>query len=174
VSIYRIERLDRSHERGEFTCGKEPLDLFLRTLVSQYEKRRLGRTYVAVLPDEKKVRGYYTLASGAVAFENLPQPATRKLPRHPLPVVLLARLAVDQSAQGKGLGKLLLMDAFSRCLALAQQLGVHAVEVDAIDDEAVAFYQKYGFVSLLDNPRHLYLAMATIEDAFGENAAGLS
>jgi GNAT superfamily N-acetyltransferase len=75
---------------------------------------------------------------------------------------------VDQAAQGQGLGGPLLADALKRCLGLAGQLGIHAVEVDAIDDQAKAFYEKYGFVPLLDNPRHLYLPVATIEDAFGE------
>ena len=163
-----IEPLGRAHQRAEFCCGKPPLDNFLHALVSQYEKRRLGRTYVAVRPGEERVLGYYTLASGSVAFENLPGKAAKKLPRHPVPVVLLARLAVDQAAQGQGLGGLLLADALKRCLGLAGQLGIHAVEVDAIDDQAKAFYEKYGFVPLLDNPRHLYLPVATIEDAFGE------
>jgi GNAT superfamily N-acetyltransferase len=169
MAEWSVEPLDRSHERAEFACGKGPLDNFLRSLVSQYEKRRLGRTYVAVRPGEKRVLGYDTLASGAVSFENLPQPATRKLPRHPVPVILLARLAVDQSAQGQGLGGFLLADALRRCLSLAGQLGVHAVEVDAVDDQARAFYERYGFVALQDDPLHLYLPVATVEDAFGDD-----
>jgi GNAT superfamily N-acetyltransferase len=163
-----IEPLSRAHERGEFCCGKGPLDQFLHSLVSQYEKRRLGRTYVVTRPSEKRVLGYYTLASGAVSFEKLPAKAAKKLPRHPVPVVLLARLAVDQSTQGQGLGRVLLTDALRRCLALANQLGVHAVEVDAIDEQAKAFYEKYGFVALEDNPRHLYLPIATLAAAFQE------
>lgn len=163
-----IEPLGRSHERGEFCSGKAPLDAFLHSLVSQYQKRRLGQTYVAVRPDQKRVWGYYTLASGAVSFENLPQKAARKLPRHPVPVILLARLAIDQAVQGQGLGQHLLMDALRRCLALAEQIGTHAVEVDAIDEGAKAFYEKHGFVALRDSPLHLYLPIATIEDAFGE------
>jgi GNAT superfamily N-acetyltransferase len=167
MADWQVEPLDRSHERDEFACGKAPLDNFLRTLVSQYEKRRLGRTYVAVRPGEKRVCGYYTLASGAVSFENLPEKASKKLPRHPVPVVLLARLAIDQTVQGQGLGGWLLANALRRCLSLAGQLGVHAVEVDAIDEQAKAFYEKYGFVALRDNPLHLYLPVTTIEDAFG-------
>jgi GNAT superfamily N-acetyltransferase len=171
MAEWSVERLDRSHGRGEFTCGKAPLDSFLRTLVSQYEKRRLGRTYVVVRPGEKRVLGYYTLASGAVAFENLPEQATKKLPRHPVSVILLARLAVDQSVQGQGLGDFLLADALRGCLSLAQPLGVHAVAVDAIDDQAKAFYERYGFVALQDDPLHLYLPMATVEDAFGDEGS---
>lgn len=162
---WQFERLDSSHERDTFTCGKPPLDEFLRRLASQYEKRNLGRTYVAVRPGEKKAYGYYTLASGAIAFQNLPVPPARKLPRHPVPVVLLARLAVDQGAQGQGLGEALLMNALERCLGLADKIGVHAVEVDAIDGQSRVFYERYGFVPLLDNKLHLFLPIATIRDA---------
>lgn len=161
-----IERLGRSHVRGEFACGKSPLDDFIRVLVGQYEKRNLGRTYVALRPGESRVIGYYTLASGAISFRDLPPDAARTLPKHPVPVVLLARLAVDRSARGERLGEALLMDALSRCLGLADPVGIHAAEVDAIDEEAKSFYLKYGFVPLLDDPHHLYLPIATIQSAF--------
>jgi GNAT superfamily N-acetyltransferase len=165
---WRIERLDRSHERGEFTCGKPPLDDFLRVLVNQYEKRNLGRTYVAVRMGEKRVSGYYTLATGAVSFQDLPHAAAKKLPKHPVPVILLARLAVDRGVQGQGLGQALLFDALRRCLELADRLGFHAVEVDAIDQQAQAFYSKYGFAPLLDRERHLYLPVATIRQVLAQ------
>ncbi|HZY86446.1 MAG TPA: GNAT family N-acetyltransferase [Gemmataceae bacterium] len=171
MADWQIERLDKSHQRGEFCCGKAPLDDFLRSLVSQYEKRGLGRTYVAVKPGEKRAYGYYTLASGAVAFAALPTEVARKLPRHPVPVALLGRLAVDQAAQGQGLGAELLMDALHRCLGLSQSLGLFAVEVVAIDDEAKRFYEKYDFLPLLDAERHLYLPMKTILAELGEGAS---
>jgi GNAT superfamily N-acetyltransferase len=164
---WRIERLESSHERGEFCCGKAPLDEFLRSLVGQYEKRKLGRTFVAVLPGDRRVYGYYTLAAGSVPFLNLPPKAAKKLPKHPVPVVLLGRLAVDQPAQGRGLGACLLMDALKRCLAASRELGVHAVEVMAIDQQAKAFYVKYGFTPLPDEALHLYLPLKTVEEALG-------
>jgi GNAT superfamily N-acetyltransferase len=160
---WRIEPFDSTHGRGGFCCGKAPLDDFLRSRVSQYERRRLGRTFVAVRPDQKKVLGYYTLAAGSVSFEHLPPAAARKLPKHPAPVALLGRLAVDRAAQGRGLGVFLLMNALKRCLELSARLGIHAVEVLAIDDEAKRFYLKYGFIPLLDNDRHLYFPVKTIE-----------
>ena len=169
MAKWSVERLERGHDRSEFRSGKEALDNFLRALVTQYEKRRLGRTYVVVRPGEKRVLGYFTLASGAIAFENLPPKAAKKLPRQPVPVILLARLALDESVQGQGLGGFLLVDALQRCRSLAKQLGVHAVEVDAIDDQARTFYERYGFVTLQDDPRHLYLPMATVEDVFGDD-----
>ncbi|MFO0929120.1 MAG: GNAT family N-acetyltransferase [Gemmataceae bacterium] len=165
MAEWEVVPLARSHERHEFTCGKEPLDRFLHALVNQYEKRRIGRTFVAVRAGEKRVLGYYTLASGAIPFASFPPEASRKLPRHPVPAILLARLAVDQSAQGQGLGGILLGDALLRCLALAEQLGVYAIEVEAIDQQARTFYERHGFALLLDDQLHLYLPMATIERA---------
>jgi GNAT superfamily N-acetyltransferase len=167
MSEWKIERLSRSHERASFSCGKPSLDDFLRSLVTQYEKRNLGRTYVAVRGGERRVIGYYTLASGAIPFQNLPALAAKKLPRHPVPVILLARLAVDQGVQGQGLGEFLLLDALRRCLEIGEGLGSHAVEVDAIDDPARAFYRRYGFVSLEDSELHLYLPLTTIRAVLG-------
>jgi GNAT superfamily N-acetyltransferase len=160
-----IERLAKSHERSGFSCGKPPLDDFIRTLVTQYEKRNLGRSDVALRPGESRVCGYYTLASGAIPFVTVPAAAAKKLPRHPVPVILLARLAVDQHAQGQGLGEALLLDALDRCSSMADSLGIHAVEVAAIDQSAKRFYEKYGFVPLLDADLHLFLSIATIRDA---------
>lgn len=158
-----IESFDKSrHTRSQFACGQPLLDEFLRTQVSQYEKRRLGKTFVAVRPPEHRVLGYYTLAASAVEFAHLPDELAKKLPRHPVPVVLLARLAVDQSAQRRGVGEMLLMDALARSLQLSETLGVHAVEVLAIDDSAARFYKKYGFVPLTDDVRHLFLPIVTI------------
>jgi len=165
---WRLERLDRTHIRDQFDCGKPALDDFVRTLVSQYERRNLGRTYVAVRADLPCVLGYYTIASGAVAFEILPAKSAKKLPRHPVPVVLIARLAVDRSAQGQRLGEKLLLDALARSRELSEQLGIHSVVVDAIDQEAKAFYQKYQFIPLLDNEFHLYLPVSTIHEALGQ------
>jgi GNAT superfamily N-acetyltransferase len=166
---WRIEPLKSGHVRGAFACGKPPLDEFIRRLVSQYEKRNLGRTYVAARTGEKVVLGYYTLASGSVAFQHLPEGSARRLPKHPVPVVLLARLAVDQSVQGQGLGEALLLDALHRCLDLGDKLGIHAVEVDAIDPQARAFYEKYGFVPLRDHTLHLFLPLATIRGVLGRS-----
>ena len=167
MSEWTVERLDRSHERGGFSCGKGPLDEFLKRLVSQYERRNIGRTYVAVRRGEKRVLGYYTLAAGSISFKNLPPSGRRKLPRHPVPVILLARLAVDQSVRGMGLGEFLLVDALVRSAESAEAIGAYAVEVKAKDEKAKSFYEKYGFIPLVDSPLHLYLPIVTIRRAFG-------
>ena len=168
MAEFRIEPFEKAkHQRAAFDCGKAALNEFLRSFVTQYEERRLGRTFVAVrASDPETVSGYYTLAAGSIAFPQLPPEAARRLPRHPVPVVLLARLAVDRSAQGLGLGRTLLVDALQRALGLSASLGVFAVEVLAIDEDAANFYVKFGFTPLLNNVRHLYMPIRAVEEAF--------
>jgi len=165
---WRVDPLAKTHDRSAFSCGKPSLDKFIRELATQYERRDMGRTYVATLPPSPIVLGYYTLAAGAVAFENLPAESSRKLPRHPIPVAHVGRLAVDEKARGQGLGKLLLLDALNRSARLADQAGIFAVEVHALDEDARQFYLKYGFTPLADDPGHLYLPMKTVRKVFGK------
>ena len=162
---WRIERLGPDDVREGFDCGKPSLNDFLLALVSQYEKRNLGRTYVAHQDGDRRVLGYYTLASGSIDAESLPAKQARKLPRHAVPVVLLARLAVDRSVHGRGLGGFLLRDALNRSLDLSEKLGIHAVVVDALDAEANAFYQRFGFLPLTDDDMRLFLPLSTIRAA---------
>lgn len=155
---YRIEPLASAHDRAAFACGEPSLDDFLKRFARQNDDKGLSRTYVAVLPDEPKVCGFYTLSSGAVRFDTLPE----KLPRYPVPVIHLGRLAVDVSAKGQGLGAILLLDALKRAASVSVQLGIYAVEVYALHDAARNFYLKYGFASLSDDAYHLYLPMKAI------------
>jgi GNAT superfamily N-acetyltransferase len=165
VGDWRIERLDRGQVREGFDCGKPSLNEFLHALVSQYEKRNLGRTYVALQEGDQRVLGYYTLASGAITAEGLPAKQAKKLPRHAVPVVLLARLAVDRGVHGRGLGGFLLRDALTRSLDLSEKLGIDAVVVDALDAEAKAFYERFGFLPLTDDEMRLFLPLSTIQSA---------
>lgn len=153
-----IEPLEKSHRREDFDCGETSLNEFLRKYARQNAERGLGRTFVAVLPGEKQVKGYYTLSSGSIAFEAVPE----KLPRYPVPVAHLGRLAVDLTMRGEGLGELLLIDALQRTLAVAEELGIYAVELNALTERAKNFYLKYGFVPLKDDDKHLYLPIKTI------------
>jgi ribosomal protein S18 acetylase RimI-like enzyme len=157
-----IERLKANHDRTAFRCGIPSLDEFVRKLASQYERKHMGRTYVALEPDGDVVRGYYTISAGAVAFATVPPAVRKKLPRHPIPVVHLGRLAVDATAQGRGLGEILLLDAMNRSARAAEELGVFAIEVFAINDAARRFYLKYGFEPLVDDVYHLYLPMRIV------------
>jgi GNAT superfamily N-acetyltransferase len=155
-----IEPFDRGrHERANFDCGVPVLDEWLATQASQFEKRDLARVYVLVAAGEATVKGYYALSSHRVSYEALPVDQAKGLPRIDLPVVLIGRLAVDRRVQGRRLGEFLLIDALRRAEYLAGKLGIRAVEVHAINDEARRFYERYGFLSLLDDPRHLFLPM---------------
>lgn len=111
---------------------------------------------------ESRVAGYYAISSHHVGYESLPADQAKGLPRIDVPVVLLGRLAVDQSARGQGLGSLLMIDALRRAEHLAARLGIRAVEVDAIDEAARQFYLKFGFTPLEDQPNHLFLPMHVI------------
>jgi ribosomal protein S18 acetylase RimI-like enzyme len=157
-----IEGLGADHRRHEFSCGHASLDSFLKQYASQNQGSNYSRTFVATQPGDRIVRGYYSLAAGSVQLENLTDAQRRRLPRHPVPVAHLGRLAVDTAMQGKGLGEHLLLDALSRVSRAGLELGIHAVEVVAIDDAAKRFYLKYGFTELRDDPHHLFISMATV------------
>lgn len=163
MADWLIVPMTDTHERGEFSCGKAPLDVFLQKQAGQYARKRVGRTFVAVRPDSNKVIGYYTLAASAVGFADVPTEVSKKLPKHPVPCVLLGRLAVDVSARGIGLGADLLIDGLKRTLRLADELGVFAVHTHAIDDDARGFYEKFGFRAMLDQPRHMFMPMETVQ-----------
>ena len=160
---WRLERLSRAHRREDFRSGQPPLDRFLQTLATQYEKRKLARTMVAVAANDSRVFGYYTLAAGGISLNDLPPAVARKLPDHPIPVILLGRLAVDQSAQRQGLGAQLLRAALQRCLESSEQVGVFAVTVAALNEDAKRFYLNYGFETLQDNDLNLFLPIKDIE-----------
>jgi GNAT superfamily N-acetyltransferase len=166
MAEWLIERLRPEHDKAGFSCGKPALDAFLHTLVGQYEKRRLGRTFVALEPGQARIAGYYTLAAGSFDLHCLPESVRKKLPKHPLPTIHLGRLAVDRQHHGKRLGETLLFHALHAALDLSETLGIHAIDVWAIDEEAAKFYRKYGFMPLQDDPLHLYLPIKTVEGMF--------
>ncbi len=154
-----IEPLSANHDREAFDCREPSLNDFLKLYARQNDKKGLGKTFVAVAPDEKdKIGGYYTIASGALDVENLPE----NLPRYPIPVMHIGRLAVDETLKGTGLGSFLLLDALRRSIKTAEQIGIYAVEVRALTEQAKKFYLKFGFAELIDNPFHLYLTMKKI------------
>jgi GNAT superfamily N-acetyltransferase len=145
-----IERLGPKHDRAAFDCGHATLDDWLKQRAGQFDRRDLARTYVAVRRGESNVLGYYAISAHGVRRENLPDDQAKGLPRSDVPVVLLGRLAVDRAVQGRGLGSLLLTHALRRVELLSEQVGIRAVEVDAIDDAARSFYLRFGFVPLID------------------------
>jgi GNAT superfamily N-acetyltransferase len=156
-----VEKLSSDHDREAFDCGKELLYKFLKRLAIQYRKKSLGQTYVVATPD-KRVIGYYTISTSRVNLDYVPDDLRRHYPQIPIPVVLLGRLAVDKAFQGQGVGKTLMVKALRQAGEVAETVGVAAVEVHALDDEARDFYLKYGFTSLADDRHHLYLPIRTI------------
>lgn len=156
-----IEPLGSKHQRDDFDCGEDSLNRYLRQYASQHQKKDIGRVYVAVEPGEHRALGYYTLANGSVEFQNVPKP--KSLPReYPIPVILLARLAIDRSVQGQGLGAVLLFDALKRAAEASQISAAYAVIVDALGEQAKKFYLHYQFEESLDNPMRLFLPMHDI------------
>ena len=153
-----IEKLSSQHDRTAFDCGVQELNAYLKEYSGQHERRGISRTYVAVEEGEKSALGYYSISSGALAFDLVPE----NLPHHPVPVALIGRLAVDKSARGHGLGEMLLVHALRSAQRASEVVGIYAVVVDAWDEAARKFYLKYGFNSLRDDQLHLYLAMKVI------------
>ena len=154
-----IELLDKKHIRDNFDCGEESLNIFLKQFARQNSERGFGRTFVAVLPNETDVLGYYTISAGSVAFDAVPE----KLPRYPIPTAHLGRLAADLKMRGQRLGELLLVDALARTVAVAEEFGIYAIELFALNENAKKFYLKYGFIELKDDKNHLYLPIETLK-----------
>jgi GNAT superfamily N-acetyltransferase len=162
MAKWHIRRLDKKHDRSAFNCGQPTLDEWLKDRAGQFDRRDLSRTFVATRPEESLVLGYYAVSTHRVVYDVLPPAEAKGLPRLDVPAVLIGRLAVDQTVQGQGLGALLLIDALRRSVQISEQIGIRAVEVDAIDEAARSFYLKFGFRSLRDDTRHLFLPMHEI------------
>lgn len=153
--------IEESHRRDEFDCGEEALNGYLRRYARQNHERNIARTFVAA-DTHARVLGYYSLASASIEFESLPAAFAKRVPKYPIPAVRIARLAVDRSMKGKGLGGKLLADALRRVLTASSEVAVKVVLVDAKNEAAVAFYRHYGFMELIDAPMTLFLPIETV------------
>jgi GNAT superfamily N-acetyltransferase len=158
-----IQPLTGRHDRGAFESASAPLDLWLRQTAQQHQTKGISRTFVAVADDApSRILGFYALTVCEVIAAELPQDLARKLPRR-VPGIRLRRLAVDRSVQGQGLGEMLLVNAINRAKLVLDHVGVHALFVDAKDDEAAGFYRKYGLRALPSDPRTLVLVVAGLK-----------
>lgn len=160
--LKRFVSLDKSlHDRMSFDCGKYPLNQFLAKQAAKSIKMSLSATYV--LPASRKTKGglkqivsYYTLAVGQIERTTLP--TSKKLPYYPVPVIVLARLAVDKKMQGQGLGDITLIKAIRHSAMISNTLPVYAMVLDVKDNDAMHFYKRYpDFKPLTDNPNRLFL-----------------
>jgi GNAT superfamily N-acetyltransferase len=158
-----ITPLDKRHDRNNFDCGEATLNAYLSRYANQDIRRRVSRVFVASAPTgPQRVIGYYSLSAGSLAAADLPEEFRRRLPRYPVPVALVGRLAVDRSYHGQGFGAVLIADALQRIALAGQVMAVYAAVVDALDESAAAFYRQFGFISLPSQPLKLFLPMDTV------------
>ena len=161
----KIELLDsRKHDRSKFSCGKDSLDTYILKQASQDLKRRVSTPFVLIDAPEVELLAYYTISAYTVDVTALDASLAKRLPRYPvLPATLLGRLAVSEDQKGKGFGELMLLNALRRSLEVSANVASLAVVAEAIDQNAVSFYIKYGFRPFRHNPMKLYLPMKSIE-----------
>ncbi|MFQ5785947.1 MAG: GNAT family N-acetyltransferase [Alphaproteobacteria bacterium] len=162
-----IEPLGRHHDRAAFSCGVEDLDDYLKTRAGQDERRNVARVFVATGRLPSDIAGYYTISSIGIDVGELPDDKARVLPRYrDIPAALIGRLVVGADYQGRGLGKLLLVDALKRIAEYSEGIGIYAVVVEAKNRSAAAFYEKYGFIRFVGSAHRLFLPIRTIRRSF--------
>ncbi len=153
--------------RNDFDCGNDSLNEFIKTKASQYEKNNYTKIYLAIEEKNKLFGGYYSLSASSVILSVFPESTSKSMPKHSkVPVALLGKLAVNKEFQGQKLGSFLLIDAMDKIKRLSSDIGVFAIEVDAIDNVAKSFYTHFGFESLLDDKNHMYLTIKKIKRLF--------
>ncbi len=161
----RIEKLRRDHAVDGFDCGKSALNRFLEHHALQSQQAGATTTFLAVQGDE--VVGFYSLAVGQVEYADAPERLVKGLARHPVPIMLLARMAVAVSFQRMKLGAGLLKDAMTRTLQASEIAGIRAFVVHAKDDEARAFYERFDFIASPTDPYHLALLLKDVRALLG-------
>ena len=158
-----IEPLGSHHDRAAFSCGEPALDAYIRRQASQDARRRVAQVFVAVAGRSGETAGYYTLSAASFEKDDLPAELARQLPHYPVPAAVIGRIAVDHRNQGRGIGEILLLDAIRRVVRASNAIGVYAIVVDAKNDRARAFYERYGFRTFPSTSRRLFLPLQTFE-----------
>jgi ribosomal protein S18 acetylase RimI-like enzyme len=158
-----VEPLGPHHDRTSFSCGEPALDSYLTRQASQDIRRRIAQVFVLAGDPPTRIQGYYRLSAAAFEKAELPPALAKRLPHYPVPAAVLGRLAIDRSCQGRGLGETLLMDAVRRTLRASAAMAVYALIVDAKNERAQTFYERYGFRSFATTPRRLFLPLETFE-----------
>lgn len=162
-----INTLATYHQRKNFNCGEPSLDQYIRQYAKQDTKRHVSRVFVASPTDEQQyIIGYYTLSAGSLDATSLPLEKRQKLPKYPIPIAVLGRLAINQHHQGQGFGTMLLADALKRVCLASQVMAVYAVIVDALDHKAQTFYEQFGFIQLPNQPLKLFMPLDTITNLY--------
>jgi ribosomal protein S18 acetylase RimI-like enzyme len=166
MEILFISPLGSEHKKSKkiFNCDKPVLNEYIKSFAGQDIKRNLSACFV-LENGAHDIIGYYTISNDGIPKTQLPDDFVKKLPYNSLPVTLLGRLAVDVSYKGKGYGEMLLMDALKKCYENRTVIASAAIIVDPIDENAIKFYAKYGFILLPDSSR-MFLAMETLDNLF--------
>lgn len=154
--------LDGEHRINGFDCGVGSLDIWLVKHARAAAGAGSARTYVILDAEQDRVVGYHALSLASIEHDEATERARSGMPKHPIPGMLLARLAVDKAAQGKGIGAFLLRDAMSRALSVAEQAGMRLLLVHALTDEARAFYEHFGFEASPTDAMNLQLLVKDI------------
>lgn len=155
--------LDKQYQRDNFNCGNVILNDYLKKYARQNHNKGIAKTFVAIPSSGNlNIDGYYTVSASVIEYESLPESYQRGVPAYPIPAMLIGKLAVDNSMKGQGLGSELLVDALYRAVRAAQEIGIFAVRVDAIDLQAKNFYLKYEFIPFQDSELSLFLPITTI------------
>jgi GNAT superfamily N-acetyltransferase len=160
------EPLGTDHVVAGFDCGRESLNVWLARYARQAATAGSARTYVIIDAHHERVVGYHALTAAALERSAAPPRVIRGMPQYPIPVVLLARLAVDRSVAGRGLGAWLLRDAMLRTLAASETIGVRAMLVHAIDEDARRFYRRHGLEPSPTDSLHLMILIKDIAAAW--------
>jgi len=164
AALSQVEKLNKNHRVATFKSGKHSLDLFLRRHALKNQEADSSQTYV--VHRSGSVVGYYSLTAGSVGRSDCPPGIAAEMPpAYPIPVILLARLAVDRNEHGRGLGRALLKDAFRRTVSAAEIVGARAVLVHAIDAGAMAFYRHFNFDEFPAGTLHLMLSLKDVRVA---------
>lgn len=163
--MFYIEKLRRDHAVENFDCGQEDLNRFLVRFAFANQLANASQTYLGL--SDNFIVGFYTIVVGEIAYDDAPDRLTKGLACYPVPVAILARLAVNIDWQGKGVGAGLLKDAMKRILQAADIIGIRAFIVHAKDENARRFYERFNFVSSPTDPLHLYLLIKDIRKIAG-------
>lgn len=161
----KIELLGKRHDRKAFDCGKEALNRYLKTLARQHHEQGFVKTFVAVEEGQERVLGYIALSMGNVLLDDADESVFARLPKHPMPVLHVARLATDLRYAGRGIGSMLLAHAADLAVTASKSMGVFALELVAKDEEACRYYLRRGFLPLKEDGMRLYAPLATILQA---------
>lgn len=166
ISGYRLVSIKEIRSKTvlkKFNCGTEVLNSFLVRYALKNDELGIGRTFIA-LDDDDQISGYFTLATAQVAYKEIPEDYKVKLPKYPIPALRIARLAVSKDLQGKGIGKWLLAQAFTKIIQVADVTGLYFIIVDA-KETSISFYEHYGFQKFIDEDLFYFMLVDTVRKA---------